>query len=228
MMAFWNKVRAGKSAVEPKAFAPTIYPYYEISDLVQGTETWKAWRQRVIGASDAPVIMNENRWSSPQYLMEQKMGIRQSFGGNAATREGHRLEDAARRLLINKYEVQLAPSVIQDGKTPYLAASLDAINKSHTRVFEIKCGEKTYSLAASRKEIPIYYMAQLQHILMISQLEKIIYVSYRPYEPLVVIEVGRDEKYIERMRVAEEEFANRLTNSGHQLQSEFRGNQIKR
>jgi putative phage-type endonuclease len=243
-MAFWKRVNNQKTsfgpttdaavrtivepAVAPESFVPTLYPYYEIADLVQGTEAWLVWRRRVIGASDAPVIMKENRWTTSQYLMDEKLGIKQGFGGNAATREGHRLEGEARRLLAKKCDVQLEPTIIQDGKIPYLAASLDAINKAHTRVFEIKCGEKSYSLAASRNEIPIYYMAQLQHILMISQLEMITYAAYRPYEPLVIIEVGRNEAYIRRMREAEEDFGALLVAKGHELQGEYRGRQISR
>jgi hypothetical protein len=107
-MAFWKKLNTEKSSIEPAAapvvrtivepavalesFVPTLYPYYEIADLVQGTEAWLVWRRRVIGASDAPVIMKENRWTTSHYLMDEKLGIKQGFGGNAATREGHRLE----------------------------------------------------------------------------------------------------------------------------------------
>jgi putative phage-type endonuclease len=243
-MAFWKKLNTEKPFIKPAAkpvvqtivepvaapesFLPTLYPYYEIADLVQGTEAWRQWRRRVIGASDAPVIMKENRWTTSQYLMDEKLGIKQGFGGNAATREGHRLEEDARRLLTKQYNAQLEPTIIQDGRIPYLAASLDAINRAHTRVFEIKCGEKSYLLAASRNEIPIYYMAQLQHILMISQLEMITYVAYRPYQPLVIIEVGRDNAYIRRMREAEEDFGALLVAKGHELQAEYRGRQISR
>lgn len=172
--------------------------------------------------------MRENRWSSPEYLMEEKIGIREEFGGNAATRDGNQLESTARRMLANKYHMELKPTVIQDGKLPFIAASLDAIDSLHSRVFEIKCGEKAYFLAASRKTVPTYYFGQLQHILMVSQLDTIIYAAFRPQKPLIVIEVERDEQYIGRLRLAEEEFADLLMNKGHRWQSEFRGTPIRR
>jgi putative phage-type endonuclease len=239
-MSFWKKenqkrvsmslltAAVADKVVEPEIFLPTVYPYYEISDLSQGTEAWLAWRRKVIGASDAPVIMRENRWASCENLMNEKLGNRRGFSGNAATREGHRLEGEARQLLSKKYNMQLEPTIIQDGQIPYLAASLDAINRAHTRVFEIKCGEKSYSLAASQNEIPIYYMAQLQHILMITQLEMIIYAAFRPNLPLIVIEVSRDDSYIKRMREAEVNFESLLANKGHLMQSDYRGRQISR
>jgi putative phage-type endonuclease len=206
----------------------TLYPYYELESMVQGSEEWKGWRRRVLGASDAPIIMFENRWSSPEILIEEKLGKAKEFEGNAATREGQRLEVTVRELLQDKYGVRLKPSVVQDGKVPYFAASLDAIDDSHSKVFEIKCGAKAYSIVASTKNIPDYYRAQLQHILMITQLDKVVYAAYRPHSRLITLEVGRNELYINRLREAEEKFAERLRRQGLILQDTFRGNKVQR
>ena len=70
--------------------------FYLIDDLEQGSTEWLDWRRGVIGASDAATIMGENPWASSRRLLEEKLGLHQSFGGNAATREGHRLEEFAR------------------------------------------------------------------------------------------------------------------------------------
>ena len=120
----------------------------------------------MIGASEAPTIMSENRWQSAQFLLEEKLGLKPEFTGNAATREGQRLEEDARRELVKKFQIELGPTVIQDGEVPYFAASLDAIDKKHTQVFEIKCGAKAYEIVASKREVPSYYFGQLQHILI--------------------------------------------------------------
>ena len=206
---------------------PTRFPYYQVTDLVQGTSEWLVWRKRVIGASDAPTLLGENRWQSRQFLMDEKMGVRAGFQGNAATREGHRLEGEARRLLEKKYSTRINPSVVQDGELPFLAASLDGITERHSQVFEIKCGEKSYELAV-KNEIPKYYLGQLQHILMVTQLDKIVYAAYRPFSEMLIIELGRDEKYIARMREIEQEFAEQLIQNGHNMQKEFRGTAIER
>lgn len=207
---------------------PTSYPYYELPNLEQGSDEWRRWRRRVIGASEAPTIMRENRWQSAQYLLDEKLGLNAEFAGNAVTREGHLLEKEARRLLVTKFQVELGSTVIQDGEVPYFAASLDAIDKKHTQVFEIKCGAKAYEMVASKREVPSYYYGQLQHILMITQLDKIIYAAYRPYSQLLTLEIGRNDSYIARLRDTEEKFADSLRSKGHKLQSEFKGNQISR
>jgi putative phage-type endonuclease len=212
-----------------KSPAPaTLYPYYEIASMVQGSDEWRSWRRRVIGASDAPIIMFENRWSRPESLIEEKLGIAKEFAGNAATREGQQLEGTVRSLLQDKYGMKLCASVVQDGQVPYFAASLDAIDDSHASVFEIKCGAKAYSIAATTKSFPDYYRAQLQHILMITQLDKVIYAAYRPNSRLITIEVGRNEPYIKRLRDAEEQFAERLRSRGLVLQDSFRGSRVER
>lgn len=207
---------------------PTLFPYYELPNLEQGSEEWRRWRKGVIGASEAPTIMNENRWQSAQFLLEEKLGLKSEFTGNAATREGHRLEEDARRELVKKFRIELGPTVIQDGDVPYFAASLDAIDKQHTQVFEIKCGAKAYEIVASKREVPSYYFGQLQHILMITQLDKIIYAAYRPYSQLITLEIRRNDSYISRLRETEEKFADTLRKKGHKLQTEFKGRQIVR
>jgi len=207
---------------------PTKYPYFELPNLEQGSDEWRRWRKGVIGASEAPTIMNENRWQSAQFLLDEKLGLKPEFTGNAATREGNRLEEVARRELVKKFRVELKPTVIQDGEVPYFAASLDAIDKHHRQVFEIKCGAKAYEIVASKREVPSYYFGQLQHILMITQLDKIIYAAYRPYSQLITIEIGRNESYISRLRDTEEKFAETLRKKGHKLQKEFKGRQINR
>lgn len=216
-----------RSKNTPKA-PPTEYPYYTLPNLEQGSDEWRKWRKGVIGASDAPTIMNENRFQSAQYLREEKLGRRAEFAGNAATREGHLLEDAARKLLIKQFKIELGPTVIQDGAVPYFAASLDAIDRTHSQVFEIKCGAKAYEMVTSGGGIPTYYYGQLQHILMITQLDKITYAAYRPYRQLITLEVGRNDTYISRLRQAEEKFAESLRIEGHRLQSQFLGKKISR
>ena len=207
---------------------PTVFPYYELPNLEQGSDDWGRWRKGVIGASEAPTIMSENRWQSAQFLLEEKLGLKPEFTGNAATREGQRLEEDARRELVKKFQIELGPTVIQDGKVPYFAASLDAIDKKHTQVFEIKCGAKAYEIVASKREVPSYYFGQLQHILMITQLDKIIYAAYRPYSQLLTLEIGRNDSYISRLRETEEKFAESLRKKGHKLQAEFKGTQVSR
>lgn len=200
--------------------------FYLVDDLRQGSSEWLAWRQRVIGASDAPAIMGENPWKSQAYLMKEKLGEGRSFQGNEATREGQRLEPAAREELSSSFGVKLRPQVIQDSEVPYLAASLDGLSQGNDQIFEIKCGVKAYDAARQQNAVPDYYLAQLQHMLMISNHKSLIYAAYRPGKPLVTIEVKRDKSYIARLRTEEVRFMKLLSRRGHKAQGKFIGRKI--
>jgi len=201
--------------------------FYRIDDLEQGSRQWRAWRRGVVGASDAPTIMGENPWSSRSRLLEEKLGIHKEFEGNAATREGHQLEIPARKVLEQHFNQKLKPTVVQDANDPFLAASLDAIDDTENHIYEIKCGVKTYEKTRSEKEVPGHYFAQLQHILMVTQLEKIVFAAYRPGEKTLILKVNRDERYIKRLRAAEVEFVNELQKKGHSIQYEFKGIKVR-
>jgi putative phage-type endonuclease len=227
-MALFGKKKTLANYFTSQNIPPTEYPYYEITNLTQGTDEWRQWRKLVIGASDAPTIMSENKFGSIQNLLDEKLGLKPEFKGNAATREGNQLEEVARSLLIKQFGIELKPTIVQDGKTPYLAASLDAIDEEHKVVMEIKCGARSYEIAQTSNPIPKYYYGQLQHILMITQLEEITYAAYRPYSKLITLKIKRDESYISRLRKMEEWFASELVSRGHQLQAEFVGAEISR
>ena len=197
--------------------------FYLIDDLEQGTQQWRNWRKGVVGASDAPTIMGENPWASRSRLLEEKLGLHKEFEGNAATREGHQLEGSARKVLENHFKQKLNPKVIQDAKEPFLAASLDAIDDTRKNIYEIKCGAKTYDQTLRTNEVPRYYRAQLQHVMMITELEKIVFAAYRPGKETIILKVMRDERYIKQLRTAEFDFVGELESRGHDLQYEFRG-----
>ena len=200
--------------------------FYIIEDLEQGSLAWHAWRRGVIGASDAATIMGENPWASAQRLLEEKLGLHRAFGGNAATREGHRLEEFAREALEKKFMHKMKPSVVQDSEDPFLAASLDGIDSSKTRIYEIKCGLKSYEKTRDTGTVPAYYVSQLQHMMMITQLESLIFAAYRPDERLISFEVERDEGYIKKLRREEINFVKELKRRGHDIQYEFRGARV--
>ena len=197
--------------------------FYLIDDLEQGSREWHVWRKGVIGASDAPKIMGENPWGSRSSLLDEKLGLVREFQGNAKTREGNSLEGDARKSLETKFNVKLKPTIVQDSKEPFLAASLDAICSYHENLFEIKAGVKAYEHTKMTKSVPDYYIGQLQHMLMVTELESLTYAVYRPDKPLLTLAVYRDESYIKRLRKKEREFVQELVNRGHDVQHQFVG-----
>lgn len=200
--------------------------FYIVDDIDQGTQKWHQWRRKVIGASEANVIMGENRWKGRQQLIDEKLGLAQSFSGNEITREGNSLEPVAREALAAKFNMQLKPIIVQDAHEPFLAASLDAINSEKDRIFEIKCGTKTYEAVSATSRIPRHYFAQVQHMLMVTGMDSLIFSAYRPQKRLLTLEVFRDDKYIRELRKKEKDFVREVERLGHKFQYEFRGYQI--
>lgn len=197
--------------------------FYINETMVQGTSEWVNWRRGVIGASEAPTIMGENPWASPKSLMDQKLGLGREFSGNAATREGQRLEGPARKDLEHREGLKLRPVIVQDKVLPFLAASLDALDTSNKLIYEIKCGVKSYEKTINSQQVPSYYFAQLQHMLMVTGLEYMYFAAYRPDRPLVILEVDRDNEYIKKLRQTEEKFVVDLIKRGHAWQQNFVG-----
>lgn len=197
--------------------------FYLIDDLEQGSSEWHAWRKGVIGASDAPKIMGENPWGSRSSLLDEKLGLVREFRGNAKTREGNSFEGDARKSLESKYKMRLKPTIVQDSKEPFLAASLDAICSNHENLFEIKAGLKAYDHTKMTKSVPEYYLGQLQHMLMVTEMDSLTYAVYRPDKPLLTLKVYRNDSYIKRLRKKEKEFVQELVNLGHEMQYQFVG-----
>ena len=201
--------------------------FYLIDDLEQGSSEWHAWRKGVIGASDAPKIMGENPWGSRSSLMDEKLGLVREFQGNARTREGNNFEGDARKSLSSKFKLKLKPTIVQDSQEPFLAASLDAICSDYENLFEIKAGVKAYEHTKLNRSVPDYYVGQLQHMLMVTELDSLTYAVYRPEKPLLTLTIYRNESYIKRLRKKEKEFVQELVDRGHNVQYQFVGRLVK-
>jgi hypothetical protein len=61
---------------------------------------------------------------------------------------------------------------------------------------------------------------------MVSQLDFLYYCAYRPGEIPVQFKIYREEKYIKTLRKKELEFADKLIERGHKLESKFYGKEI--
>ena len=200
--------------------------FYLIDDIEQGTEKWLEWRRGVIGASEAAIIMGDNRRKGRQQLLDEKLGLIEPFRGNELTREGNLIEPHARAALAKKYRQKLTPTIVQDIHEPFLAASLDGINSSRDKIYEIKCGARTYESVETSRKVPSYYVAQVQHMMMVTQMDSLIFAAYRPQEPLITFEVFRNDSYIRELRRKEKGFIKELEKHGHKIQNEFRGHQV--
>jgi hypothetical protein len=60
-------------------------------------------------------------------------------------------------------------------------------------------------------------------MLMVSELDFLYYCAYRPGEIPVQLKIERDDAYIKRLRKKELEFADKLIEQGHKIESKFYG-----
>lgn len=166
-------------------------------------EQWLEWRRNKIGASDAPIILMESPWVTPYQLWDQKVNGTQQ-DENSAMRRGTELEPIALRKFEEKMNVFLkAQDCVINPSRPWQIATLDGFDGK--TLVEIKCTNRANHRLAEQGKIPDHYIAQLQHQLDVTGLQSMYYFSFDG-EDGVIVEVQRDQKYIDKMVVKEEKF----------------------
>jgi len=176
-------------------------------NIKQRTPEWHEWRKQGIGASDAPIIMGENRFKSLNYLIKEKTSydLKNNYENNKMAL-GKFLEPEALDSYIKKTGNYVTPACIQSAQCDWLRASLDGINTYDRKVIEIKCGKSAYEWAYRHHNVPKYYYGQTQHILAITNYESIDFWCYWPGNQEILIKVERNEAYIKLLLEKEYEF----------------------
>jgi len=166
-------------------------------DLQQGTDKWIEYRKSRIMATDIPIILGSNSWSSELQLWEEKLNIQIPQSLNDAMKRGQLLEPEARKLAIHLIGIHFEPCVYQSNKYPWLAASLDGISTQcqNAYILEIKCPKEFTHLDSHEGNIPFYYLDQIQHQLLVTDAKICYYFSYRPEyvdQPYIIQEIHPD------------------------------------
>ena len=167
-------------------------------------EEWLNWRRSGIGASDAPVIMNVSPWKNTAGLWEEKI-FGEKEEDSAPKRYGRETEETARREFEKKFDTELYSLNVENIETSWLHASLDGMDLQGGMMVEIKCPGLKDHAAALNKKIPDKYYPQCQHQLMVTCLDGMYYFSFDGKEGTVV-EVLRDQPYIDRLMEEEKSF----------------------
>lgn len=173
--------------------------------MEQNTEEWLEMRKTKVGASDAPIIMGVSPWKTPFQLWEEKLGLRSSSFQTPAMKRGHEMEEPARQWYMATTGNMVVPDVIFHQEKNWMMASLDGKGINCDMVIEIKNpGIKDHEVAMNGM-IPEKYFPQLQHQLACSGLDLMHYVSFYNNQGFIV-EVKRDDDYINNLYEKEEEF----------------------
>ena len=117
------------------------------------------------------------------------------------------MEPEARKLASELIGIDFDPCVYESSRFPWLAASLDGYTyptNTDGYILEIKCPKEFTHLDAYDVNIPLYYLDQIQHQLLVTQAEICYYFSYRPEykdQPYVIMEIYPNfEKHQENYR----------------------------
>jgi putative phage-type endonuclease len=162
--------------------------------LEQGSQEWLAWRRTVITATDASVIMGNNPWISPYKCWQRKLGLIEEQASNAAMERGKTLEPEARAQFIERHGMDMVPMVVESNEFSFLGASLDGISEDRQTLLEIKCGSSKLHQMASNREIPQYYLDQMQHQLLVTGAKRCLYYSYNGQDG-ICIEILPDPEF---------------------------------
>jgi hypothetical protein len=171
---------------------PVVQKLIEKQYANQKSDEWLALRGTMLTASDVATALGENPYEKPSSLILKKCGVPSEFRGNDATRHGEKYENIARDLYCEKTgEVAHDLGLVQHPEIPWLGGSADGVTESG-KLLEIKC-------PMSRKiknEVPKYYLAQLQILMEVLNLEECDFIQYRP-EPFeyVVVNIKRDRTW---------------------------------
>lgn len=179
-----------------------------ISNLEQGSSKWLEMRRTKVTSSDAAIINGTNtfRGNSPFKLWQKKLEIMDEDPVNHIMIEGNLLEEEALKWFNEEYKASfIKPPASYHDEEDWAMASLDGYDEKSEHILEIKCGASTYDKAVEGL-VPPYYFDQIQHLLFVSGKQGCHYLAYRPDQEPVVIDIKRDQAYIDSLVVKEKEF----------------------
>lgn len=182
-------------------------------------------RTTFIGGSDAAAILGVSRWKSAFQLYQEKIGefVEESNPArDKVLNRGKRWEPVVvdmllDELLLRGHDVELIGrnNRYQDSEFPFLAAEIDLELLIDGE--EVNGEIKTVSPYAAKDwgeegtdEIPIYYVAQGMHGLMVKPRRRMIVAALIGVDDLRVHEVVRDDELIAMIRAKELEFWERV------------------
>ncbi len=171
----------------------------------QNTVEWELMRKNMIGASDAPVIMEVSPYRTPYQLWQEKLDLIPGREKTPGMVRGHALEDKARRKVEDLLDTLFLPQVKFHPSIPWMMASLDGVDPDGKEIVEIKCPNKHDHEMAVNGIIPEKYMPQLQHQMEVSQVDFMYYFSFNGNEG-ALLKLYRNNDYIKKMISKEKEF----------------------
>lgn len=175
-------------------------------------DEWLAARRQGIGSSDASTVLGLNPWKGSFQLWLEKTGRIEPEPTNLRMRVGHALEDEIAR----EFEARLPDEgllsdpgdfTLFSGDEPWMLATPDRLAPG--ALVELKTAGP-FMKDQWEPEPPLYYLAQVQHQLMVTGLPKgyiaVLFGLGVSDDDFQVFPVERHDDFIDLMREREAEF----------------------
>lgn len=190
----------------------------------QRSEAWKDWRRDKIGSTCAASIMGCG-FKAIGELWEEKLGLRPPQEENAAMVKGVTLEEEAREAFEKETGLAVFPMVCVLKGYDWCVASLDGMTMEKDAAVEIKCPGLSSFSKMKKNGIPDYYIAQLQHQMLVTGLEEMYFYAYCVMDGMdpaqtFITKVFRDDAYIENLLDRELKFI-KLLDDGWRLKTYY-------
>jgi putative phage-type endonuclease len=171
------------------------------------SEDWHNFRIKGIGSSDAGVLMGFTQWKSVTDLWLEKTGkSKKKFTSNSNIDRGIRLEPAIRAHVELIYDMDM-PAL--DGMIhpdfDFIRANLDGWNNEEKILLECKAPNEKAHREAVEGRVPDYYYPQVQHQLLVMNVDFAIYASQLGSR-VAIVEVERDLEFQVKLLQREIEF----------------------
>lgn len=180
---------------------------FNIVDVEQGTEEWFKARLGKLTASNFSKILSPTGKVSTQandlvntLVAELLTGEREETYKNAHMERGNELEEEAREFVNFTGGHSFEPVGFVDSGLGF-GCSPDALDQERKIGLELKCPmAKTHVKYLRAGKLPNEYFSQVQGSMLVTGYDSWVFCSYHPLMKPFILEVKRDEDYIEKLR----------------------------
>ena len=168
--------------------------------MKQNTQEWLESRKSYIGASEASILFDCNPWKNKYQLWQEKTGKKEpSSFVSPAMQNGSDKEKEALEKYNEITSSNCVDTIFIDSDRKFLRASLDGYDKEKLCGVEIKCPQFK-SFENLKKEIPKYYILQMQQQMLCSGLKKIDFFVYLDSENFKLQTVNFDPDLCQELK----------------------------
>ena len=177
--------------------------------LKQGSPEWHAWRREGLGGSDAPVVEGISPYRTPRQLALEKLGALTESEEDSKEfifSMGHKTESLIRAQFRELTGAEMTPVCVVHPDFSYLRASLDGFDDKFG-ILEGKLVGQAVLEEARGGKIPGHHYSQIQHQFAVTEVvDRAQWFGHDGKKSGVLVEVRRDNSYIERLLDREHAF----------------------